>query len=57
MDKNATHDLAVMYAEVKLKEYQIASKNVPFEDNIQFSEKEIEYLKSAYDFAIKHLSE
>lgn len=57
MDKNTIHDLAVAYAEVKLKEYQLVSKTAPMEENTKFSIDEIQYLKSAYNFAIQHLSE
>lgn len=57
MDKNAIHDLAVSYAEVKLKEYQLVSKTVPMEENTEFSINEVNYLKSAYNFAIQNLSE
>lgn len=57
MDKSAIHDLAVSYAEVKLKEYQLVSKTAPMEENTEFSIDEVNYLKSAYNFAIQHLSE
>ena len=57
MDKNTIHDLAVVYAEVKLKEYQLVSKTAPMEENTEFSIDEVQYLKSAYNFAIQHLSE
>lgn len=54
---NKIHDLAVAYAQVKLSEYQLRNKTAVFEENTEFSAKEVEYFKSAYDFAITHLSE
>ena len=57
MDSQKIHDLAVAYAQVKLSEHNIDSRSAVMNGNIDMSEKEIQYLKSAYDFAIKHLSE
>jgi len=56
MDSQKIHELAIAYAQVKLSEYQIKGKTVILEENTNFSVDEIQYFKSAYDFAIKHLS-
>lgn len=55
MDNQNTHELAVAYAQVKLSEYQIKNKTAILEENTDFSVDEIQYFKSAYDFAVKHL--
>lgn len=57
MDKQQIHDLAVAYASSKLAEYNIDNREALMNGNIPMSAKEIQYLKSAYDFAIQHLSE
>lgn len=57
MDKQQIHDLAVAYANSKMAEYNIDKREAPMNGNISMSAEEIQYLKSAYDFAIKHLSE
>lgn len=57
MTSQVQHDLAISYAQVKLSEYQIKNKNAPLEENTDFSKDEIQYLKSAYEFARKNLSE
>lgn len=51
------HDLAVAYASSKMAEYNIDKREQIMYGNISMSLEEIQYLKSAYDFAIKHLSE
>lgn len=57
MTSQVQHDLAVAYAQVKLSEYQVKHKTAPLEENTDFSIEEIQYLKSAYVFARKNLSE
>lgn len=57
MDKQQIHDLAVAYASSKMSEYNIDKREQIMYGNISMSAEEIQYLKSAYDFAIKHLSE
>lgn len=57
MDKQQIHDLAVAYASSKMSEYNIDKREAPMNGNISMSLEEIQYLKSAYDFAIKHLLE
>lgn len=57
MDKQQIHDLSVAYAGSKMTEYNIDNRESPMIGNVDMSEKEIQYLKSAYDFAIKNLSE
>ena len=57
MDKQQIHDLSVAYAGSKMTEYNIDNRESPMICNVDMSEKEIQYLKSAYDFAIKNLSE
>ncbi len=56
MDSQKIHELAIAYAQVKLSEYQIKNKTALLEENTDFSVDEIQYFKSAYDFAAKHLS-
>lgn len=57
MDKNVIHDLAIAYAVSKLNEYEIDKREAPLCGNTSMKSDEITYLKSAYDFAIKNLSE
>lgn len=57
MDNQQLHDLAVAYASSKMSEYQIDKREAMLAGNIQMSADEIQYLKTAYDFAIQHLSE
>lgn len=57
MDNQQLHDLAVAYASSKMSEYQIDKREAMLVGNIQMSADEIQYLKTAYDFAIQHLSE
>lgn len=57
MDKQQVHDLAVAYASSKMTEYNVDKREVPMNGNTSMSAEEIQYLKSAYDFAIQHLSE
>lgn len=57
MSEQNIHDLAISYAQVKLSEYQLKNKTAILEENTDFSTEEVKYLKSAYEFAIKHLSE
>lgn len=55
MDSQQIHELAIAYAQVKLSEYQIKGKTVILEENTDFSVDEIQYFKSAYDYAINYL--
>lgn len=57
MASNTEHDLALIYAQVKLSEYQIKNKTAPLEENTDFSIDEIEYLERAYTFARMKLSQ
>lgn len=57
MQDNQNHDLAIIYAESKFREYLIEKRDAPLCIDTDFSKEEISYLKSAYDFAIKNLSE
>lgn len=57
MEQQQIHDLAVAYASSKMSEYNIDKREAPMNGNISMSAEEIQYLKSAYDFAIQHLSE
>ena len=51
------HDLAVAYAGSKMAEYNVGKREALLLGNNSMSAEEIQYLKSAYDFAIKHLTE
>lgn len=57
MDSQTIHDLAIAYAQSKLLELQISSREAPLQGNIDFSSDEVRYLQSAYLFAIERLSE
>lgn len=57
MQDNQNHGLAIIYAESKFKEYLIEKRDAPLCIDTNFSKEEVSYLKSAYDFAIKNLSE
>lgn len=57
MDNQKLHDLAIAYASSKLSEYELDKREAPLCGNISMSAEEIQYLKSAYKFAIEHLSE
>lgn len=50
------HDLALIYADSKLKQYQIDHQENLACGNIEMTEDEINYLESAYLFAIKNFS-
>lgn len=56
-NEQIAHDLAVAYASSKMSEYNIDKREAPMNGNISMSAEEIQYLKSAYVFAIKHLLE
>ena len=57
MSHEEIHDLAVAYASSKLTEYQIDCRDAILDGNTDMSIEEIQYLKSAYDFAVLHLNE
>lgn len=57
MIEKTIHDLAVAYASSKLLEYEIDKREAPICGNTEMSSEEILYLKDAYDFAVKNLSE
>lgn len=57
MSHEEIHDLATVYANAKLSEYQVDSITSLTSGNTEMSIKEIQYLKSAYDFAVLHLNE
>lgn len=57
MSHEEIHDLATVYANAKLSEYQVDNRKALACGNTEMSIKEIQYLKSAYQFALKHLSE
>lgn len=56
MDYQQAHELAIAYAQVKLSEYQLKQKTALLEENTDFIINEIQYFKSAYDFAIHYLT-
>lgn len=57
MDNQIIHELAIVYADSKLNEYELDKREAPLCGNISMTVEEIQYLKKAYDFAIQHLSE
>mgnify|MGYP007029248812 FL=1 len=58
MDKQQIiHDLAIVYANSKMIEFNLDKRSAIACGNVSVSVEEIQYLKSAYDFAIKNLSE
>lgn len=57
MTHDEIHDLAIVYANSKLAEYQIDSRSAVMCGNTEMSVEEIQYLKSAYQFALNHLTE
>lgn len=58
MDNNQiAHDLAVAYAKVKLQEFELDNREAIADGCTNMNIEELKYLKSAYDFAIKNLSE
>ena len=57
MIEKTIHDLAVTYASSKLSEYEIDKREAPLCGNTEMSSEEVLYLKAAYDFAVKNLSE
>lgn len=57
MIEKTIHDLAVTYSSSKLSEYEIDKREAPLCGNTEMSSEEVLYLKAAYDFAVKNLSE
>lgn len=57
MDSQKIHDLAVAYAISKIVEYCVDKRSAPMVGNTSMSKDEIQYLKSAYEFAIENLLE
>ena len=57
MDSQKIHDLAVAYASSKIVEYYVDKRSAPMVGNTSMSKDEIQYLKSAYQFAIENLLE
>lgn len=57
MDESESRKLALVYAESKFKEYLLEKREAPLCGNVGFSDDEIEYMKSAYDYAISKLTE
>lgn len=57
MTSQIAHDLAVAYASSKLSEFLLDKREDPLCGSINLSEEEIQYLKTAYEFARKSLSE
>lgn len=57
MNEKTIHDLAVAYASSKISEYEIDKREAPLCGNTEMSYEEVLYLKKAYDFAVKNLSE
>lgn len=57
MSHEEIHDLATVYANAKLSEYQVDSRTSLTYGNTEISIEKIQYLKSAYQFALKHLAE
>lgn len=57
MDNQIIHELAIVYADSKLNEYELDRREAPLCGNVSMSVEEIQYLKNAYNFAIQHLSE
>lgn len=57
MSHEEIHDLATVYANAKLSEYQVDSRTSLTSGNTEMSIEEIQYLKSAYQFDLKHLAE
>lgn len=45
MDNNKVHDLAIVYAQAKLQEYQLSKREAVLAGNTDISEDEIKYLK------------
>lgn len=57
MDSQTVHDLAIVYAQSKMDEYELDNRDALINGNVAMSKEEIQYLESAYNFAIQHLSE
>lgn len=57
MSHEEIHDLATVYANAKLSEYQVDNRKALACGNTEMFIEEIQYLKSAYQFALKHLAE
>lgn len=56
-NQQIAHDLAITYAKVKLEEFELDNRDAIANGCTNMEKSEIQYLKSAYDFAIKNLSE
>lgn len=57
MSYEEIHDLAIAYASSKLTEYQIDNRSAVMCGKTEMSIEEIQYFKSAYQFALNHLTE
>lgn len=57
MTSQVAHDLAIAYANSKLSELLLDKREAPLCGNTDLSEDEVQYLKSAYEFARKNLPE
>ncbi len=55
MDEQRLHELALLYARVKLTEFQMEKREAIACGNIGMTNDEIQYLKSAYEFALESL--
>lgn len=54
MDINQS--LAIAYAQVKLREYDLSKHQNPMDSFTDFDDSEIEYFKSAFDYALSQFS-
>lgn len=50
------HELALVYAKVKLNELQVENRKALACGNTEMSDEEIQYLKAAYWFAFERLT-
>jgi hypothetical protein len=57
LDDKVMNELALSYAKVKLAEFEVDKREALGCGSVEMSAEEIQYLKSAYDFAIQQLSE
>lgn len=55
MDEQKIHESALLYARTKLNEFQIENREAIACGNIDMTNDEIQYLKSAYEFALERL--
>lgn len=55
MDDQQIHELALLYARTKLNEFQMEKREAIACGNINMTNDEIQYLKSAYEFAVERL--